>query len=248
VSDTARFSDRAADYAASRPAYGDDALDFILEGFTPPIMAADIGAGTGISSRLLAERGAYVVAVEPNAEMTGKAQPFPGVQFVHGTGERTGLPSASVDLVATFQAFHWFATDAALAEIRRIVRPGGRAVLVLNERDERDPFTAAYGAAFRQYALDNTEARREASLAFFARLPGAVVQKEFPNEQTVDRAGLQTRTASSSYMPRDGAAGEALRADVGALFDRFAIDGKIRIALRTIVVRIDLRHPTAEFL
>lgn len=248
MSFTSRFSDRADDYAASRPAYSDDALDFILDGLTLPLHVADIGAGTGISSRLLAQRGADVVAVEPNAAMSEKAAAHPGVHFVHGTGERTGLASASVDLATAFQAFHWFATDAALREIRRIVRPGGRAVLILNERDERDAFTHAYGDLFRQYPLDNTEARREASLTFFTRLQGKVVEREFPNEQTVDLAGLQGRTASSSYLPRDGAAGDAMRRDVEALFTRFARDGKVRIALRTIVVRIDLRRVSAEFL
>jgi ubiquinone/menaquinone biosynthesis C-methylase UbiE len=248
MSFTSRFSNRADDYAASRPAYGDDALDFILEGFPSPLMVADLGAGTGISSRLLALRGAHVVAVEPNAAMSEKAEPYSGVHFLDGTGERTGLPSASVDIATAFQAFHWFATDAALSEIRRIVRPGGRAVLVLNERDERDTFTQAYGDLFRKYALDNTEARREASLRFFKRLQGTVAEREFPSAQTVDLAGLQSRTASSSYLPRDGASGEALRSDVAALFALFASDGTVRIALRTIVVRIDLRLVSAEFL
>jgi SAM-dependent methyltransferase len=242
-----RFSERANDYAVSRPTYGDDALDFILEGLRMPVTVADLGAGTGISSRLLAGRGADVVAVEPNAAMSAKAEAYPGVRFVAGTGERTGLPSASVDLVTAFQAFHWFATDAALAEIKRIAKPGGRAVLVLNERDEHDPFTLEYGAAFRHYALDDTEMRREKSLKFFARLPGTVVEREFPNGQVLDLAGLHSRTASSSYMPKDGPDGAALAAEVETLFGRFAHKGRIRVALRTIVVRVDLRT-SAEFL
>jgi 2-polyprenyl-3-methyl-5-hydroxy-6-metoxy-1,4-benzoquinol methylase len=54
-----RFSDRAADYAKYRPSYPEEAIATILEGLGDPsqLVAADIGAGTGISSRLLAQKG-----------------------------------------------------------------------------------------------------------------------------------------------------------------------------------------------
>jgi 2-polyprenyl-3-methyl-5-hydroxy-6-metoxy-1,4-benzoquinol methylase len=65
-----RFSDRAADYVKYRPSYPMAAIDIILEGLgQTPLVAADIGAGTGISSRLLADRGVRVLAIDPNAAM-----------------------------------------------------------------------------------------------------------------------------------------------------------------------------------
>jgi SAM-dependent methyltransferase len=235
-----RFSDRAAHYSASRPAYGDDALDFILADTKRPLAVADVGAGTGISARLLAARGADVAAIEPNAAMRSHAQPFIGVTYRDATAEATGLADASVDLVTAFQAFHWFATDAALAEFGRIIRPGGRAALILNERDERDPFTAAYGALYRRYALDDTEQRRIDSIGMFKRLPGHIKEREFAYLQSLDRDGFWCRTASSSYLPQSGAAADALRADLDALFARSSAYGVVRVVLRTIVVRIDL--------
>ncbi len=78
---TGRFSDRAADYVKYRPGYPPEAIDAVLEGLNPSrggtlrpprtaeLFAADVGAGTGISARLLAERGVNVFAIEPNAEM-----------------------------------------------------------------------------------------------------------------------------------------------------------------------------------
>lgn len=88
---TGRFSDRAADYVKYRPSYPAEAIDAILDGLvgsgnasqpvraggtgfqpvreTAPLVAADIGAGTGISTKLLAERGVRVFAIEPNAGM-----------------------------------------------------------------------------------------------------------------------------------------------------------------------------------
>ena len=70
--------------------------------------------------------------------MRDAAEPHPGVEWIDGTAESTGLHEASVDLAAAFQAFHWFDHPKALAEMVRIVRPGGRAAVVYNERDESD--------------------------------------------------------------------------------------------------------------
>ena len=110
MSFTERFADRATDYVAGRPSYPAAALDALFDGLGDPgdVLAADLGAGTGISSRLLAEYGAQVLAVEPNAAMREAAEPHPRVEWIAGTAEWTGLGEASIDLVTAFQAFHWF--------------------------------------------------------------------------------------------------------------------------------------------
>ncbi|MBV9438785.1 MAG: class I SAM-dependent methyltransferase, partial [Candidatus Eremiobacteraeota bacterium] len=120
---TARFTKRADAYAAGRPSYPPAAIDALLDGLGDPsaVVAVDLGAGTGISSRLLAERGAQVLAVEPNAAMRAAAERHPRVEWIDGTAEQTGLAEASVDLVAAFQAFHWFHAPVALREAIRIL-------------------------------------------------------------------------------------------------------------------------------
>lgn len=236
----ARFTDCADAYAAHRPAYGDEVAAFVLAGLGDAPRVADLGAGTGISSRLLARHGAHVLAVEPNRAMRELAAADPGVTFVDGTAERTTLADGSVDAVTAFQAFHWFATPEALAEIRRIVRTGGAAALVVNERDPSDPFTSAYGAIVQRYATDDTERRRLESLHVFRALPGTVEMRTFTAEQRLDRDGLLGRTRSTSYLPHGGAAGENLEHEVAALFDRDACLGRVRLALVTWVVKVRL--------
>ena len=118
------------------------AIDAALDGLGDPrtLTIADVGAGTGISARLFAERGARVIAIEPNAQMRAAAEAHPRVDVArrHGRADAV-LQSASVDAVVACQAFHWFATIEACTEFRRIARR--RAVLLQYERDERDPFT-----------------------------------------------------------------------------------------------------------
>src|SRR5688572_25218508 len=102
-----RFSDRANDYAKCRPDYSDEAVRAILDGFDRP-RVADVGAGTGISSRRLAHNGARVMAIEPNRSMIEAAEAHEDVEFIVASAEMTTLDDASVDIVTCFQAFHWF--------------------------------------------------------------------------------------------------------------------------------------------
>jgi hypothetical protein len=90
---TERFGDRAVAYAAFRPSYPPEAIDAVFEGLGDPsgLVVADIGSGTGISSRTFADRGAFVIGIEPNAEMRNNARVPENVEFRDGTAETTGL-------------------------------------------------------------------------------------------------------------------------------------------------------------
>jgi ubiquinone/menaquinone biosynthesis C-methylase UbiE len=237
---TSRFGSRARDYAAFRPSYPQAAIDAALQGLGDPrsLTIADVGAGTGISARLFAQRCASVIAIEPNAQMCGTAKPHPHVVWREGTAEHTGLADSSVDAVVACQAFHWFATHEAMTEFRRIARR--RAVLLQYERDEEHAFTKAYGDIVRLYATDDTEALRRAALSIFANFPRATVTRSrHSSRQLLDREGLIGRAASSSYLPQQGAAAESLKRDLRALYDRFADKGPAELAMITFVLVAD---------
>ncbi len=227
-----RFSPHAAAYVAGRPDYPAAALAALFEGLSLPgaPVVADLGAGTGISARALARAGARVFAIEPSAAMRAAAAPDPNVTWIGGRAEATALPGASVDVAVALQAWHWFAHDAAFAECRRIVRPGGRIAVVYYERDERDAATEAYGDLVRRFAVDDAEARRAAALALFRALPGAT-SLEFADAQVLDSPAFAARIGSTSYLPQAGEAAERLREAAAALFRTWARDGALTLRL-----------------
>jgi SAM-dependent methyltransferase len=230
---TTRFSDRAADYVKYRPSYPAAAIDVILQDLGDPMLltAADIGAGTGISSRLLADRGVRVLAIEPNAAMRSAAELNPRVEIRDGTAEATNLPDASIDLVTCFQAFHWTRQDEALREFARVLRPtrNARIAIVWNERDRADPFMTAYRDAIRAVGGEHPAELREFDPGVIARsgLFSAPLLFETPNTQSLDEAGLIGRVMSASYAPKDGGLGERLRAELRRIHGKYRDEGGV---------------------
>jgi SAM-dependent methyltransferase len=238
-SPTSRFSDRVADYVKYRPSYPRDAIDAIVREahIDEGARIADIGSGTGISARLLLERGYEVVGVEPNAEMRAAAEEglaaFPRFRSVDGTAERTGLEDSSVSLAVAAQAFHWFRRDEAKSELERIVRAPHRVALMWNERLTDTPFLEAYEDTLHRLATDYAEVNhanidRAAIGAFFARYQTFA----FPNVQRFDRDGFIGRARSSSYVPKDS---KAMMDALEALFERHALGGWVEFRYVTSV-------------
>jgi SAM-dependent methyltransferase len=243
MSFTDRFSTRAEAYVAGRPSYPPAAIEAIFSGLGDParLVVADLGAGTGISSRSLAEHGPRVFAIEPNAAMRDAAKAHARIQWIDATAEHTTLADGSVDVVTAFQAWHWVDHPVAFAEARRIVRPGGRLAVVYNERDDRDAFTAGYSEIVRRYSTDATEARRTTALANALDTdPARTTRLEFRNEQTLDRAGVHARAESTSYLPQTGPDAGVLHSAIDALLDRFGVTNGVDMHLVTTVVLIDL--------
>lgn len=142
------YSTSAETYARGRPGYPQEALHWLREviGLRADRTVLEVGAGTGKFLPLLLETGAEVIALEPveamRAEMTRRFD----LKLLGGAADRIGLPGASVDAVVCAQAFHWFATPEAVAEMRRVLKPGGVLGLIWNGRDTGVPWVAAMGA------------------------------------------------------------------------------------------------------
>lgn len=118
----------ARGYARARPDYHPQAVTVaarLLELDRPVETAADLGCGTGMSTRALRAIAAHVIGFDVSHPMLLAAEALPGVSYARAAAEQLPLQSQSCDLVAAAAAFHWFDQTATLAEVRRVVRPGG---------------------------------------------------------------------------------------------------------------------------
>jgi ubiquinone/menaquinone biosynthesis C-methylase UbiE len=158
VHHAAEAFDRAGEeYERGRPTYPADAFATLVDELRigPGRRVLDLAAGTGKLTQLLAKTGAEVVAVEPADGMRRRIEEqLPGVEALTGTAEAIPLGDGSVEAVAVAQAFHWFDGEAALAEIHRVLAPGGRLGLIWNARDDDDPFQARLTAIMEAHRGD----------------------------------------------------------------------------------------------
>lgn len=142
------FGAQAAAYERGRPSYPPAAVDWLLtpQAGDPVHDVLDLGAGTGKLTTRLVERGLTVVAVDPIAELLDVLRTtLPDTPALLGTAEHIPLPDNSVDAVLVAQAWHWFDPERALAEVARVLRPGGRLGLLWNVRDERLGWVKEFG-------------------------------------------------------------------------------------------------------
>ncbi|MDR3373532.1 MAG: class I SAM-dependent methyltransferase [Ancalomicrobiaceae bacterium] len=151
------FAAKSATYDSGRPDYPAAVAGWLTDdiGLRPGKLVLDLGAGTGKFTGRLVETGAEVIAVEPVEAMRARlAAAHPTVTARAGTAEAIPLADGFLDAVVCAQAFHWFSTAAALAEIRRVLKPGGRLGLIWNVRDERVAWVAELTAIMTPYEGD----------------------------------------------------------------------------------------------
>lgn len=243
---TGRFTGLADRYQRYRPSYPASAIDLILTrcNLGPASLLADVGCGTGISSRLIAARGVSVIGIEPNADMRTRAEQVPPepdsapVEYRAGEAEATGFPDDSVSAVLSAQAFHWFDAERSLREFHRILRPGGWVALMWYERDETDPFTACYGDLLRRHseaaAFESRRMQSGRSL-LESRLFEEQSRNDLDSEQSLDEEGLIGRSRSTSYAPQEGPAAKSLEAGLRQLFRERQRNGSVVIRYQTSV-------------
>jgi ubiquinone/menaquinone biosynthesis C-methylase UbiE len=230
-----RFSDRVESYVRYRPSYPREAIDLIIDEFKvgTDTVVADIGSGTGIFSRLLAGHVSTIYCVEPNPKMREAAESglndIPSFRSVDGSAESTNLHSHSVDLITVAQAFHWFDRNKARIEFRRILKPGGKVLIIWNTRVMSSEFAIRFDSLLKEYGkdykeIDHRNITAEVLSTFFA--DGIVNRRTIPHVQRLDHDGLMGRLRSVSYFPLPGEKNhEILVSGIEDLFEEYNEDG-----------------------
>jgi ubiquinone/menaquinone biosynthesis C-methylase UbiE len=220
------FGSVAEVYERARPGYPEDAVRWLAG--SKPRDVVDLAAGTGKLTRSLVALGHRVTAVEPLPEMLAQLHSaVPAATAVTGTAESMPLADGAADVVTVAQAFHWFDHAAALREIARVLRPGGRLGLVWNTRDDTEEWVTKFtdtivgGSDFRAGGVAAMTGHIDGS-----GLYGAVERASFSHVQLLRRDELVALVSSRSecaVLPDEEQ--RPVLARVGALFDTYATDG-----------------------
>lgn len=195
-------------YHRARPGYPPDAVEFVLASLRlgPASRVVDLGAGTGILTRQLIGRVGQVVAVEPAPGMRAVLERVDGVTVLDGRDTAIPLGAGVAEAVVVAQAFHWFDASRALAEIHRVLVPGGGLALIWNNRDESVAWVAAFSRAMRWDVCRPYDPETDYGAILAAGPFIAVARRRFAHVQMVDRAQLYRRVLSTSYVALMGTA------------------------------------------
>lgn len=202
---TQGFGAAADAYERGRPDYPAALLEYLKHtvGIKPGWRVLDVGAGTGKFTRMLERTGARVIAVEPVAAMRAVcAAELPDTTVIGATAGALPFRSESQRAVVAAQAFHWFASPEAVAELRRVLGDDGVLVLVWNVRDERVPWVRElttllnpYEGNVPRYKNGGWKGVLEASCQF-----GSLWQASFEHAQVGPVQAIEDRVASISYV------------------------------------------------
>lgn len=194
-----RFDGKVSEYARYRERYSPEILLPILRrscGLASDWVVADIGAGTGMLSDVFLANSNRTFAVEPNEEMRQMCRSLHEgnslLEVIEGTAEHTGIPSLSIDMVTAGRAMHWFDSEKAFAEFRRILKPNGWIAIVAFGRTEKGrEENEAFERLLRDYSSDHTDthAGYEVYRSLKSDLP-----RDFHHEEIWERSRLVGRS------------------------------------------------------
>ena len=208
------FDVAAEAYERGRPGFPPEAVARLVAelGIHPGTTVVDLAAGTGKLTRMLVPSGAGLLAIEPVDGMRRVfARMVPGVPIMGGLAEAIPVRDGSIDAVTVAQAFHWFDAPAALGELHRVLRPGGRLGLMWNVRDESAPLSRMMTELFDRHREGAPAFRDQAWRPAFeaTELFTPLEAASFRHEQRLSVDGFLDRAVSVSFiaaLPPEGLA------------------------------------------
>ena len=242
------FNNKAALYAANRPSYSPHVLEYIRQnlGFSPIALGADIGCGTGQLTKILADFFDLVYAVEPNDSMMIECQKclcnYKNVLYICRSAEKTEIDNNKLDYVTVAQAFHLFHNPETLRELKRILKPDGRLIIIYNMKNHssdlflrNEEILLKYCPLYRR-EFHGTEFEYVSFQNCFTE--DSYQYCYFPNDNTeyLDRDTFINRTLSASYsIQKENPSFSVFKKELATVFEDFSVDHRIKMELSTVI-------------
>jgi SAM-dependent methyltransferase len=195
-------------YDHGRPSYPARALDVVPRSLSGPVL--ELASGTGRLTHMLRVRFRGVIATEPDPGMRRfLVKPTREAHVVSASADDIPLRAASVDAVFAAQAFHQFDAPRAIAEIARVLRPGGAIVLLWNvQAGPAEPSLRAveellepeWPAGWDPLDLGVGYGRRWLMSEFTTSPFGDLREERLPNPQRVSRDALVAFFGSMGWI------------------------------------------------
>jgi ubiquinone/menaquinone biosynthesis C-methylase UbiE len=239
-----KFNGKSALYANYRPNYPNDLIEKMIKEYqlNENSTIADIGSGTGIMTQQLLSFDLNVYSVEPNTEMRIKAENSlhnnENFTSIEGTAEQTTLDTNSIDFIIVAQAFHWFDREKFREECQRILRAGGKVMIIANNRIEDSPIIQEIISVYHKYCPEFcgfSNGLGDSNKVFDHFFPNSYKVYRMNNPLTYDKNGFIGRHMSASYAPNLSDKNYSLLvSEFSRIFDRYEEDGFITLPNETI--------------
>ncbi len=238
------FTDKSKFYSQYRPNYPAKLLWHLqtAHGLNKDSVVADVGAGTGIFTDMVASVAQKVYAVDPNEDMLSRAKEklvdYDNIIYLSGSAEQTHIPDNSVDLITVAQAFHWFDTVKFKEECRRILKPDGKVAIIANIRDTAEPFYSAHVKmlqencpTFTGFSGGKGGVFNQQAAEFFIKY---FTMWQCENHISYDMDSFVGYQLSTSYAPKPADKNyDGFIAAAGKLFAEYSTDGRLIIPFTT---------------
>ena len=237
-----RFSNRVENYVKYRPNYPKEMIKFLSDtiGLAKGHIIADIGSGTGISSKIFLDNGNEVYGVEPNAEMRAAGEKYlsnyANFHSIEASSEDTKLESKSIDMIISGQAFHWFEPEATKKEFLRILKPDGYVVIFSNRRKpSNSQFMSDYTELISKYSQKEFNYPLNRDIPNFFNLK-PIHEVIFPNIQIFNLERLKGDLASYSYIPsEEDPRFNSMISEFQLLFEKYNNNGILNFHYETVL-------------
>jgi len=209
-----KFTGKAKDYEKYWPTYPKEFIQYLYTeiGFSKKSVIADVGSGTGILAELLLQEGSFVIGVEPNNDMRSIAlNKFIGNKnytSINSTAEHINIQNNSIDFVTAAMAFHLFDKNKFKEECQRILKDGGKVVIVEHNRDRQSESNIKNIEIDRFYCpgYNNSIAKMKQGpddyIDFFSN--GICENRVFRYDTNYDENSFIKMSLSSSFSPKEG--------------------------------------------